>query len=88
MACGLSVITSSANGGSEVITDGCDGFVLRDATDSAALARLLRRLYEDPELRYSIGEKAACTVLSLTWERNARETMGFLEEAFRQKAQT
>lgn len=85
MACGLPVITSAENGGSQVIRDGCDGFVLRNPRDSATLAQLMRRLYEEPDLRRSVGENAARTVQSLTWERNARETLAFLTEALLRK---
>jgi glycosyltransferase involved in cell wall biosynthesis len=85
MASGLPVITSADNGGSQVITDGVDGFVLGNPRDSAALAQILRQLYEDPDLRRSVGEKAACTAKALTWERNARETLAFLTDTLRRK---
>jgi glycosyltransferase involved in cell wall biosynthesis len=85
MACGLPVITTATNGGAQIITEGVDGFVLSNAKDVAALAQLLRRLYEEPETRLTVGENAARTVQSLTWQRNARETLEFLTKAFGQK---
>lgn len=85
MACGLPVITSSQNGGAEMIADGEDGFVLRDPHDSAALAALLRRLCEQPELRRRIGESAARTAQQYTWEKNAEMTRRWLEEVLRKK---
>ena len=85
MACGLPVITSAKNGGSQAIHDGVDGFILSDPKDFAALSRLLCRLYDDSDLRRSIGENAARTAQSYTWERNAGETLGFLTEALRLK---
>ena len=85
MACGLAVITSKDNGGAEVITEGCDGFVLNDPRDSGALAEILRKLYKNPELRQSVGENAARSAQKLTWERNARETWEFVSEARRRK---
>jgi glycosyltransferase involved in cell wall biosynthesis len=87
MACGLPVITSVNNGGSQIITEGADGFVLSDPRDSAALTRLLRRLYERPELRRRVGENAACTARQYSWDRNARETWDFLMSALRSKQQ-
>jgi glycosyltransferase involved in cell wall biosynthesis len=81
MACGLPVITSVTNGGSQIITEAFDGFVLQDAQDTEALARLIRRLYEEPGLRRSVGENAARTAQSYTWERNAAETWEFLRRA-------
>jgi glycosyltransferase involved in cell wall biosynthesis len=86
MASGLPVITSVTNGGSQIITEGIDGFVLSDASGSIELSRVLSRLYEQPELRRSVGEKAALTVKSYNWQRNAEETFEFLLEALRRKA--
>jgi glycosyltransferase involved in cell wall biosynthesis len=81
MACGLPVITSVTNGGSQIITEGVDGFVLSNAQDSVALSRLISRFYEQPDLRRSIGENAARTAQSYSWERNASETWEFLSKA-------
>jgi glycosyltransferase involved in cell wall biosynthesis len=81
MACGLPVITSVTNGGSQIITEGLDGFVLSDAQDSVALSRLISRLFEQPALRRSVGENAARTAQSYSWERNAAETWEFLCKA-------
>lgn len=87
MACGLPVITSVNNGGSQIITEGADGFVLSDPSDSATLTQVLRRLYERPELRRRIGENAACTAQQYNWDRNARETWDFLMSALKSKQQ-
>jgi len=81
MACGLPVITSVTNGGSQIITEGLDGFVLSNAQDSIALSGLISHLYEQPELRRSVGEHAARTAKSYSWERNASETWEFLRKA-------
>jgi glycosyltransferase involved in cell wall biosynthesis len=85
MACGLPVITSKDNGGAQVVTEGKNGFVLDNPRDSEALARLLRQLYENPELRCATGKNAAETAKSLTWDRNARETWDFLQQALSRK---
>ena len=85
MACGLPVITSVQNGGSQVITDGRDGFVMTDATDSSRLAELLRALWQSPEFCAKLGAAAACTVKEYNWERNASETFAFLLSALRRK---
>ena len=81
MACGLPVITSVTNGGSQIITEGVDGFVLSDPLDSVALSGLISRLYEQPDFRHSVGEQAARTAQSYSWERNASETWEFLCQA-------
>jgi glycosyltransferase involved in cell wall biosynthesis len=87
MACGLPVITSVNNGGSQIITEGVDGFVLPDPRDVTALSSLVRRLYADPDLRLRVGENAARTAQSYTWDRNARETWDFLIATLAKKRQ-
>jgi glycosyltransferase involved in cell wall biosynthesis len=86
MACGLPVIVSETNGTSEIITNGVDGFILKDPLDSSALAAMIRRLYEDRELRAKMGERAAATTQQYTWERNGRELAAILEEILRRKS--
>jgi glycosyltransferase involved in cell wall biosynthesis len=86
MACGLPVVVSSANGASEIITDGLDGLILKDPTDSTALAAMIRRLYEDAEFCATIGKKAAQTTQQYTWKRNGEELLKIFEEVLRRKA--
>jgi UDP-glucose:(heptosyl)LPS alpha-1,3-glucosyltransferase len=87
MACGLPVIVSAAAGASEIITDGADGLILKDPTDSSALAATIRRLYEDRDFRFRLGEKAAETARQYTWERNGRDLTAIFEEILRRKSQ-
>src|SRR6202040_3394030 len=75
MACGLPVITSATAGVSEIITDGTDGLILKDPTDSTALAAMISRLYEDTEFRATMGKKAAETTEQYTWERSGEELL-------------
>lgn len=88
MACGLPVITSVSNGGSQIITEGFDGFILNNPGDSAALAQLVRKLYQHPDLRRNVGENAARTAQSYTWERTASDTWEFLKEAHARKSRS
>lgn len=81
MACGLPVISSSDSGVSELISDGIDGFVLRDPTDTAVLEGLLRRLQRDKDLRTQIGSAAAETASKWTWDDNARTIWKVLQSA-------
>lgn len=83
MACGLPVIASSRSGVSQAITHGSDGFLLENPEDAEALAELLSRLCQEPALRRSLGENAARTAQSYSWERNASETWDFLCKAAR-----
>jgi glycosyltransferase involved in cell wall biosynthesis len=86
MACGLPVIVSSANGTSEIVTDGVNGLILSDPTDSATLATMIRRLYGDRVFRDQIAWSAADTTLAYTWESNGRELVKIFEEILRRKA--
>lgn len=81
MACGLPVITSVLAGVSALLHDGADSFILRDPRDVESLARLIRMLCEQQELRTRIGQAAAKTALEWTWDRNAAAVWKFLKEA-------
>ena len=86
MACGLPVIVSSAAGVSEIVTDDVDAMVLDDPTDADKLATMIRRLYEDKELRNRLGSKARETARRYTWDRNGRDLAVILEEILQRKA--
>jgi glycosyltransferase involved in cell wall biosynthesis len=81
MACGLPVMTSSKNGGSEMITHECDGLVLEDPADFMGLAEMIRRLVGDAALRTRLGAAAAETARLYTWERNAQQMSELFERA-------
>jgi UDP-glucose:(heptosyl)LPS alpha-1,3-glucosyltransferase len=85
MACGLPVITSVNNGGSQVIAEGLNGFVLADPRDTMELVALVRRLHGDPALCARVGHYAARTAEGCTWERNAQEMWGRLVSALEEK---
>jgi glycosyltransferase involved in cell wall biosynthesis len=86
MACGVPTIVSSTNGTCEIVTDGVDGFVLADPADSTGLASMIRRLYDDPDLRRRMGIAAATTALQFTWDRNASDLADVFEQVLRRKA--
>jgi UDP-glucose:(heptosyl)LPS alpha-1,3-glucosyltransferase len=86
MACGLPVIISSRAGASDVITDGVDGLILQDPTDSAKLASMIRNLYVDPDQRVRLAAQAAVTARQFTWERNGRDVAAVFEQILRRKA--
>ena len=79
MACGLPVITSRQNGGSEIITHSYDGLVLDDPADSTGLADMIRNLIADPVLRNRLGAAASETARRYTWDRNATQMRDFFE---------
>jgi glycosyltransferase involved in cell wall biosynthesis len=86
MACGLPVIVSSQNGTCEIITDGTDGLILSDPTDSKTLAAMIRRLYENREYRDQLGKNAEKTARQYTWASNGRALAAIFEEILRRKA--
>jgi glycosyltransferase involved in cell wall biosynthesis len=87
MVCGLPVVVSTGNGGSEIVTDGVDGLILKDPRNARELAELIRRVLQDVSLRHRLGERAVQTTLKHTWSRNAAETAAFLEKAMNQRDQ-
>ena len=80
MACGLPVIASVQAGASENIRDYETGLLLRDPRDSDQLARLIRRLFDDAELRSRIGEAGSRYVRNnCNWDQNVARTREFIE---------
>jgi UDP-glucose:(heptosyl)LPS alpha-1,3-glucosyltransferase len=85
MACGLPVVTSAFAGVSSLLHDGIDGFVLQDPRDAETLAKLIRMLFDQKELRNRVGEAARKTALEWTWDRNAAAVWELVKEASAKK---
>ncbi len=68
LACGLPVITTAANGVSELLTHGREGFVDPDPRDIGALGRTLARMLDADRAR--MGQAARALAETLTWERH------------------
>jgi UDP-glucose:(heptosyl)LPS alpha-1,3-glucosyltransferase len=84
MAAGLPVVTSRFSGASEILSDGESGFVLEDPLDDAALADRMERLCRQ-DLREKMGVASRKTSESMSREKNVRETLAVLAEAWRRK---
>jgi len=84
MACGLPVITTRAAGAAEVIAHLEHGVLVEDARDVHALARYVRWLQEDAELREAIGHRAREHIQAFSWDRVAHETLRVYERARRE----
>jgi UDP-glucose:(heptosyl)LPS alpha-1,3-glucosyltransferase len=84
MACGLPVIVSAENGTFEIITHNSDGMILKDPTDSKALAGMIRKL-QDPEFRARLGRNAFETARKYTWEANGHDLAKIFEEVLNRK---
>ncbi len=87
MASGLPVITTRANGASELITDGCEGWVIGRADDLAGLARriadvLRNRAWEE------MGRRARHRVESLSWAAHADRFLSVVESLDKENGRT
>jgi len=80
MACGLPVIASRAMGASELVADGENGLILEDPRNAGDLSAMIRRLYENAELRCRLGRAASATTRNFTWDANAERVAGLFED--------
>lgn len=76
MASGLPVVALDLPGVRDLVTDGDEGLVAKDA---AGLAAALGRLAGDPALRSSMGERARARALEFTAERFVEKARPFYE---------
>jgi UDP-glucose:(heptosyl)LPS alpha-1,3-glucosyltransferase len=88
LSAGLPVITTAANGVSEIMTPGDHGEVISESSDIAALDAALRKWFgilSDPTR--SDQARAACVSLAseFTLERNLRETLAVIREVMEEK---
>ena len=67
MACGVPVIISTNTFGSDVVTDGFDGFVV-PIRDPDAIARKLSLLHSDRDLGREMGMRGSETASKWSWE--------------------
>jgi len=80
MACELPVVACAAGALPEVVGDNGAG-ILVPPRDAQALARAIRRLLQDPELRRQMGRAARRRILEFfTWENAARQMVDVYRE--------
>lgn len=80
MAAGLPVVTTAANGGSEALRPGLDGFVVADPGDVAEMASCLCQL-KDPARRAAMGASARQQAVAYSLERNVEGTLASIQRA-------
>jgi glycosyltransferase involved in cell wall biosynthesis len=85
MACGMPAVVSREAGISEVLTDGVDGLILEDPTDSTQLALFIEKLVSEPEFSAQIGSRAAGTASKYTWDKNAEQLFAVFLQARRHR---
>src|SRR5207248_5431210 len=84
LACGLPVITSWANGASELLHPLQEGHVVDDPHDHQRLAWCLWQLM-DPERRSACAQAARKTAGQWTFEQHYRQLLGIFSEAAKRK---
>ncbi len=82
MAAGLPPITSRANGTSELIEDGMEGFVLEDPTDSRAIAKAILAA-GDPAAREAMGAAARRRAEAHPFAAHLDQLLAFIEGSHR-----
>ena len=68
MSCGVPVITTENTAGSDILTEGVDGFIV-PIHNIEILAQRLEYLYYHPEENIKMGKNAAETARQFTWEK-------------------
>ncbi len=83
MACECPVITSDADGFTEVVEDGQTGFIV-PKKDVEATAKAIQKFIDEPELRAIMGKKGRERVLALyDWNDNVRTMLEIYNEILR-----
>lgn len=77
MAAGLPVITSKANGISEIITHQKDGYIIEDPTDPHEIAKAIG-VFLDNNRREAVGEMARVTASSYSIGKNIENMLALL----------
>jgi glycosyltransferase involved in cell wall biosynthesis len=86
MAYGVAPIVTDCGGSPELVIDGDSGIVV-PVRDAAALAAAIRRLYEDPALRHSLGAAARERIGSrFRIETTIEQTLALYRELARERA--
>ncbi|HAA05384.1 MAG TPA: hypothetical protein DCE18_18745 [Syntrophobacteraceae bacterium] len=80
LAAGLPVITTRFNGASEIMTDGCQGFLLDTPADVERLADRMATFFQ-PERIQHMGRQARLLAEKFPWDRNIDEMLRVLELA-------
>ena len=83
MATGIPVITSALAGAAELITDGKEGFLLKNPEDPAEIAAAIGKLINSD--MDEMGRNARATAEKLTWEKSAKARLSVLERVSRGK---
>ena len=79
LSCGLPVITTEHNGAAELISQGKNGYTIKETGDPEALAHSITQLLSK-EVRADMGRHARATAQKFTIEKNTQETIALYEK--------
>jgi UDP-glucose:(heptosyl)LPS alpha-1,3-glucosyltransferase len=79
LSCGLPVITTEHNGAAELITQGENGFTIKDTGNPEVLTHSITRLLSK-EVQVEMGKHARTTAQKFTIEKNTQETIALYEQ--------
>ena len=88
LSAGLPVITTAANGVSEIMTPGVHGEVISEPSDSAALIAALRKwlgMMNDPNQVIQVRDACNTLASEFTLERNLKETLAVIREVIAER---
>src|SRR5438094_5912187 len=80
MASGKPIVATDIDGFRTVVTPGREGLLV-ERKSARGLARALRTLFQDPELRRELGRRGAETARRYDWERVLDEVIAIYREA-------
>ena len=80
MAQGTPVVAGKGEGPEDFITDGVSGYLV-PVRDPGALAGIIAEVLDHPDTAAAVGAAGRAAALELSWERNARLTLGVYERA-------
>jgi len=83
MAAGLPLLVTDVGGNAEAVRDGVEGFVVKDPTDIAGLARGLERLASNPPGRKLMSENARRRAQAFSLDEMARHVSELYEELYK-----
>jgi len=86
MACGKPVIASNIEGYAGVMKDGKEG-ILVPPKSGEGLAKALRTIMTDSELRKKMGERGIITAKSYSWQRVAKSVVAYYNKVLDESSQ-
>lgn len=79
-ACGIPSLGGKGSGAEDAIDDGQTGYLV-EPTSSSAIAKAMETLYNNPDLRQQMGQRARRRVeQSFTWEHVVSQIVDFMHE--------